>query len=97
MFAFQTTTPYFCCNILQDCSCFDATFGQLFTLQPPIIFCLSPTLYAHSLLKTSFFRMFMGNYLEKNGERKKFRVSRFQNMEEKTYFLHCFALSANHF
>ena len=31
-FAFQERTLYLCCNIFRDCSCFDATFGQLFTL-----------------------------------------------------------------
>ena len=44
----------------------------------PIIFCLIPTLYAHSLLKNEFFfRMFMGHYFERTRERKKLRVNRF--------------------
>ena len=29
---------------LPDCSCLDATFGQFFTLRPPIFFCFSSTL-----------------------------------------------------
>ena len=41
---------------LHDCSCFDATFGQLFTLQP-LIFCYSPTLYAHSSSVNKFFSL----------------------------------------
>ena len=44
---------------LRDCSCLDATFGQLFTLRPP-------NFYPHSLclelVEKRFFRMFMGNY-----------------------------------
>ena len=31
--------------------------------------------------------MFMRNYLERNLEREKLRVNRFQSKEEKTYFL----------
>ena len=41
--------------------------------------------------------MFMGNYLERNGEREKFRVNRFPNKEGKSYFLHSLALSVKHF
>ena len=51
-FAFQAMSLYFCCTFLRHCSCFDATFDHLFTLQPPNFF-FSPTLYAHSLLKTN--------------------------------------------
>ena len=41
--------------------------------------------------------MFMGKDLERNGEREKFRESRFPNIEEKCYCLHCLALSVKHF
>ena len=54
-FALQAMSLYFCCTFLRDCSCFDAIFGQLFTLRPPIFFCFSLTLYTHSLLKNEFF------------------------------------------
>ena len=57
----------FCCTFLHECSCLDGTFGQLFTLRP-LILCFSPTHYAKSLLKSTFFRMFMGNYWERNRE-----------------------------
>ena len=80
--------PYtFCCVILWDCSWFDATFGQLFTLQPPNFLFNSDSLCSQLVEKRVFFRMFMGNYFERTGERKKFRVNRFPNMEEKKLFL----------
>ena len=34
-FALQAMSLNFCCTFLRDCSCFVATFGQLFTLRPP--------------------------------------------------------------
>ena len=34
-FALQAMSLYFCCTFLPDCSCLDATFGQLCTLRPP--------------------------------------------------------------
>ena len=52
----------------------------------PLIFCFSPTLYAHSFLKIEFFRMFMGNFWERNREREIFRLKRFPNIEAKSYF-----------
>ena len=58
----------------------------------PLIFCSSPTRYAHRLLKNDFFRMFMGNFWERNREREIFRLKTFQDKEAKSYFLHCSAL-----
>ena len=39
--------------------------------------------------KSNFFRMFMGNYWERNTEREFFRLNRFPNIKTKSYFLHC--------
>ena len=52
----------------------------------PLIFCLSPLSMLTACWKTIFFRMFMGNYLERNRERKKFRGSRFQKWRKKVIF-----------
>ena len=51
---FLSNVSLFLLYFLRDCSCFDATFGQLFTLRPQF-FCFSLTLYTHSLLKNEFF------------------------------------------
>ena len=66
---------YFSCTFLRDCSCLDATLAN-FSPCDPLIFCFSPTstLYTLSLLKNEFFRLFMGNYWERNREREMFRL-----------------------
>ena len=53
-FSFASNVSIFLLYFLRNWSCFDATFGQLFTLRPPY-FCFCPTAYAHSLLKNDFF------------------------------------------
>ena len=53
-FCFASNVFIFLLYFFRDCSCLDATFGQLFTLRPPI-FWFSPTLYTQSLLKNEFF------------------------------------------
>ena len=76
---------YFFC----DCSCLDATFGQLFTLRPRIFFfALAPLFMLIACWKTNIFRMFVGNYWEKNGEKEFFRLNRFPFIKAKSYFLH---------
>ena len=66
----------------------------------PLIFCLIPTLYAHSLFKNeSFFECSWVIILKGLGKEKKFRVNRFLNMamKGKSYFLHGLALSSKHY
>ena len=82
----------FCCTFLHDCSCFVATFGQLFTLRPPNFFVLAQLVMLIACWKTIFFRTFMGDFWERNREREIFRLMRFPNEEAKSYFLHCSAL-----
>ena len=73
-FALQAMSLLFCCTFLRDCSCFVATFGQLFTLRP-LIFCFSPTRYAHSLLKNEFYSNIHGWFLREEQRKRKFQVN----------------------
>ena len=73
--------------------CVTASMPRLANFSPcdPLVFFLfSPTLYTHSLLKNEFFRMFMGNYREKNREWEMFRLHRFPITEAKSYFFALF-------
>ena len=81
---------YFWCTFLRHCSCFVATFGQLFTLRPPNFFVLAQLVMLIACWKTNFFRMFMGNFWERNREREIFRLKRFPNKEAKKLFFTLF-------
>ena len=53
----------------------------------PNLFVLSQLdILRHSLLKNDFFRMFMGNYWERNREREMFGLTRFPVIEAKSCF-----------
>ena len=88
-FVLQTMSLYVCRTFLHECSCFVATFGQLFTLRPPNFFLLAQLVMLIACWKTNFCRMFMGNVWERNREREIFRLKRFANKEAKNSFLHC--------
>ena len=76
----------FCCTFLRDCSCFVATFGQLFTLLP-LMFCFSWTRFAHSLLKNDFFFECSWIIFERGTENEKFSGKRgFQTKRQKVIF-----------
>ena len=55
-------------------------------------FVLAPLFMLIACWKSNFFRMFMGNFWERNREGEIFRQKRFQNIEAKSYFLHCSSL-----
>ena len=82
---------YFCCTFLRDCSCLDATFGQLSPCDPQF-FVLAQLFILVACWKMNFFRMFIGNYWEMNREREMFRLTRFPVIKAKSCFLHCSAL-----
>ena len=50
----------------------------------PQFFVLAPLFMLRACWKTNFFRMFMGNYWERNREREIFRLNRFSNIEAKS-------------
>ena len=58
----------------------------------PYFFVLAQLVMLTACWKTNFFRMFMGNFWERNREREIFRLKRFPSKEAKSYFLHCSAL-----
>ena len=86
-FALQAMSLNICCTFLRDYSCFVATFGQLFTLQPPNFFVLDELVMLIACWKTNFFECSWVIF-----EREIFRPKRFPNKEAKSYFLHCSAL-----
>ena len=58
----------------------------------PNFFVLAQVFILIACWKTTFFRMFMGNYWERNTEREMFRLTRFPVIEAKSCFLHFSAL-----
>ena len=72
-----------CCNINFSCLQGLYIFVVLFARLQLIRCHIWPTFHPAN---PNFFRMFMGNYLEMNRERKNFRVYRFPNMERKSFF-----------
>ena len=58
----------------------------------PYFFVLAQLFMLIACWKTNFFRMFMGNFWERNREREIFRLKRFPNKEAKSYFLPCSVL-----
>ena len=83
---FASCVSIFLLYFLRDCSCFVATFGQLFTLRPPNFFVLAPLSMLIACWKSNFFRMFMGKFWERSREREIFGLKRFANTEAKSYF-----------
>ena len=94
-FALQAMSLLFCCTFLHDCSCFVATFGQLFTLRPPN-FCFSPTRYAHSLLKNEFCSNIHGWLLREEQRKRTFKANEVSKRRSKKLFFTLFcALNQN--
>ena len=55
----------------------------------PNFFVLAQLFMLIACWKTNFFRMFMGNYCERNREREMFRLTRFPVIESKSFALFC--------
>ena len=84
-FCFASNVSTFCCTFLHDCSCFVATFGQLSPCDP-LIFCFSPTRYAHSLLKNEFFSNIHGWFLREEQRKRNFQANEVSKRRSKKLF-----------
>ena len=93
-FCFASNVSTFLLYIFARLQLFRRRLQRLANFSPcdPLIFCFSPTRYAHLVEKRIFFEHSWVIFERGTEKENFFRLMRFPNEEAKSYFLHCSAL-----